>query len=98
MTSNIFTAELCLMCAGLNEADREMLELQRQLKNYTGTLTGKVLLKKGGLKKCTRKGKLKSCNLFVVSEITWIQLHRVPNWSHILCTFVHVYTIFCVHN
>ena len=61
------------MHTGLNAADREMVELQRQLKNYTGTLTGKKLLKKGGLKKCTRKGELKNCTLFVVSEIIEIQ-------------------------
>ena len=58
---------LCSMYAVLNTADRRMLEVQRQLKNYKGTLTGKMLLKKGDLKKCTRKGELKTCTLFVVS-------------------------------
>jgi hypothetical protein len=53
----------------LNAADRQMLELQRQLKNYKGTLTGKALLKKGDLKKCTRKGELKTCTLFVFSDV-----------------------------
>ena len=70
MTSNdemLLSIVLCSMFTGFN---RQMLKLQRQLKNYKGTLMGKKLLKKGELKKCTRKGGLKNCTLFVVSAIS----------------------------
>ena len=51
----------------LNAADREMMELQRRLSNYRGTLTGKKLLKQGPVRKCTRKGAKKEVYLFLVS-------------------------------
>ena len=46
--------------------DRRVLEVQRQLVNYRGTLTGKKLLKRGVLKKCNRKGMLQDCTMFLV--------------------------------
>ena len=50
----------------LTTADRGMLQLQRRLLNYRGTLTGKKLLKEGVLKKVNRRGVPKDCTLFVV--------------------------------
>ena len=51
----------------LSTGDREMMDLQRKLTNYRGTLTGKKLLKVGVIRKCNRRGVKKEVYLFLVS-------------------------------
>ena len=53
----------------LDTPNRKIIELQRQLVNYSGTLTGKQLLKHGVLGKCNRKGSKKDVTIFAVSTL-----------------------------
>ncbi|CAI8042398.1 FYVE, RhoGEF and PH domain-containing protein 6 [Geodia barretti] len=53
----------------LNTGDREMMDLQRKLTNYRGTLTGKKLLKEGVIRKCNRRGAKKEVYLFLLTDV-----------------------------
>jgi hypothetical protein len=53
----------------LNMGDREMMDLQRKLTNYRGTLTGKKLLKVGVIRKCNRRGAKKEIYLFLLTDV-----------------------------
>ena len=68
----LFSASLInmyiLILADVRTADRPMMELQKQLSDYRGTLTGKKLLKSGVLRKCTRRGALDDRMIYLVSR------------------------------
>lgn len=61
MTIHIFSV--------VGTAERQVMDLQRRLANYKGTLIGKKLIKHGVIRKCNRKGAKKDVYIFLVSLI-----------------------------